>query len=60
VGQELTCCWKEIGGDRFADGRPHAMHAPEIDGKLFVNDFPEEMEPQRANLSLPDYGSARL
>ena len=23
-----------------------AMHAPEIDGKVFVNDFPEESEPQ--------------
>src|SRR5579862_2703340 len=23
-----------------------AMHAPEIDGKVFVNDFPEEMTPQ--------------
>ncbi len=23
-----------------------AMHAPEIDGKVFVNDFPEDMEPQ--------------
>ncbi len=22
------------------------MHAPEIDGKVFVNDFPEDMEPQ--------------
>ncbi len=23
-----------------------AMHAPEIDGKVFVNDFPEEIDPQ--------------
>jgi ribosomal protein S12 methylthiotransferase len=23
-----------------------SMHAPEIDGKVFVNDFPEELEPQ--------------
>ncbi len=22
------------------------MHAPEIDGKVFVNDFPEEIDPQ--------------
>ena len=22
------------------------LHAPEIDGKVFVNDFPEEVEPQ--------------
>ena len=26
-----------------------AMHAPEIDGKLFVNDFPEETEPVAGN-----------
>ncbi len=23
-----------------------AMHAPEIDGKVFINDFPEESTPQ--------------
>jgi len=23
-----------------------AMHAPEIDGKVFVNDFPEDAAPQ--------------
>jgi ribosomal protein S12 methylthiotransferase len=27
------------------EGRTH-MHAPEIDGKVFVNDFPEEVNPQ--------------
>ena len=26
-----------------------AMHAPEIDGKVFVNDFPEEPDPSRAS-----------
>jgi ribosomal protein S12 methylthiotransferase len=26
-----------------------AMHAPEIDGKLFVNDFPEQTEPVAGN-----------
>jgi ribosomal protein S12 methylthiotransferase len=31
--------------DLLMEGRT-AMHAPEIDGKVFVNDFPEEMEPQ--------------
>jgi ribosomal protein S12 methylthiotransferase len=25
------------------------MHAPEIDGKVFVNEFPDEMEPQSGN-----------
>lgn len=27
------------------EGRTH-MHAPEIDGKVFINDFPEDMDPQ--------------
>ena len=31
--------------DLLMEGRT-AMHAPEIDGKVFVNDFPEDMEPQ--------------
>src|SRR5580704_3241696 len=31
--------------DLLLEGRT-AMHAPEIDGKVFVNDFPEETEPQ--------------
>ena len=37
------------------------MHAPEIDGKVFVNDFPEESKPAtRPVLPLPDHRSARL
>ncbi len=31
--------------DLLMEGRT-SRHAPEIDGKVFVNDFPEEMEPQ--------------
>jgi ribosomal protein S12 methylthiotransferase len=31
--------------DLLLEGRT-PMHAPEIDGKVFVNDFPEEMTPQ--------------
>ena len=31
--------------EMLLEGRT-AMHAPEIDGKVFVNDFPEEIEPQ--------------
>ncbi len=31
--------------DLLLEGRTH-MHAPEIDGKVFVNDFPEDREPQ--------------
>src|SRR6185369_13569987 len=31
--------------DLLLEGRT-AMHAPEIDGKVFVNDFPEEREPK--------------
>ena len=47
VGQEfdLLLEGKSEETDLLMEGRT-AMHAPEIDGKLFVNDFPEEMEPQ--------------
>ena len=31
--------------DLLLEGRT-AMHAPEIDGKVFVNDVPEGLEPQ--------------
>ena len=31
--------------DLLLEGRTQ-MHAPEIDGKVFVNDFPEEIQPQ--------------
>jgi ribosomal protein S12 methylthiotransferase len=30
--------------DLLMEGRT-SMHAPELDGKVFVNDFPEDMEP---------------
>ena len=31
--------------DLLLEGRT-AMHAPEIDGKVFINDFPEDQEPR--------------
>jgi len=34
--------------DLLLEGRT-AMHAPEIDGKVFVNDFPEGTEPQKGH-----------
>jgi ribosomal protein S12 methylthiotransferase len=34
--------------DLLLEGRT-AMHAPEIDGKVFVNDYPESNEPQKGN-----------
>ena len=34
--------------DLLLEGRT-PMHAPEIDGKVFVNEFPEEIEPQPGN-----------
>jgi ribosomal protein S12 methylthiotransferase len=34
--------------DLLLEGRT-AMHAPEIDGKVFVNDYPESEEPQKGN-----------
>ena len=42
-----TCCWRADSEetDLLMEGRT-AMHAPEIDGKVFVNEFPEEREPQ--------------
>jgi hypothetical protein len=42
--------------DLLLEGRT-AMHAPEIDGKVFVNDYPEGTNPKResfiAAASLP-------
>jgi len=32
--------------DLLLEGRT-AMHAPEIDGKVFVNDYPEGLEPRK-------------
>jgi ribosomal protein S12 methylthiotransferase len=47
VGQEFDLLLEGTSEetDLLMEGRT-AMHAPEIDGKVFVNDFPEDMEPQ--------------
>jgi ribosomal protein S12 methylthiotransferase len=47
VGQEFDLILEGISEetDLLMEGRT-AMHAPEIDGKVFVNDFPEETIPQ--------------
>ena len=46
--------------DLLLEGRT-AMHAPEIDGKVFVNDVPEGVEPKTGRiLPLPDHRGARL
>ncbi len=47
VGQEFDLLLDGISEetDLLLEGRT-PMHAPEIDGKVFVNDFPEEITPQ--------------
>jgi ribosomal protein S12 methylthiotransferase len=47
VGQEFDLLLEGTSDetDLLMEGRT-AMHAPEIDGKVFVNDFPEETEPR--------------
>ena len=47
MGQEFDLLLEGMSEetDLLMEGRT-SMHAPEIDGKVFVNDFPEEMEPQ--------------
>jgi len=47
VGQEFDLLLEGSSEetDLLMEGRT-SMHAPEIDGKVFVNDFPEETEPQ--------------
>ena len=47
VGQEFDLLLEGTSEetDLLMEGRT-AMHAPEIDGKVFVNDFPEGAEPQ--------------
>ncbi len=47
VGQEfdLLLEGRSEETDLLMEGRT-SMHAPEIDGKVFVNDFPEDAEPQ--------------
>jgi ribosomal protein S12 methylthiotransferase len=47
VGQEFDLLLEGMSEetDLLMEGRT-PMHAPEIDGKVFVNEFPEETEPQ--------------
>jgi ribosomal protein S12 methylthiotransferase len=47
VGQEFDLLLEGTSEetDLLMEGRT-AMHAPEIDGKVFVNDFPEDVEPE--------------
>src|SRR5208337_2141860 len=47
VGQEFDLLLEGTSDetDLLMEGRT-TMHAPEIDGKVFVNDFPPEMEPK--------------
>jgi ribosomal protein S12 methylthiotransferase len=47
VGQEFDLLLEGTSEetDLLMEGRT-SMHAPEIDGKVFVNEFPEETEPQ--------------
>jgi ribosomal protein S12 methylthiotransferase len=48
VGQEFDLLLEGTSEetDLLMEGRT-VMHAPEIDGKVFVNDFPEDMEPEQ-------------
>ncbi|HEY1462600.1 MAG TPA: 30S ribosomal protein S12 methylthiotransferase RimO [Terriglobales bacterium] len=50
VGKEFDLLLEGVSeeSDLLLEGRT-AMHAPEIDGKVFVNDVPEGMNPQRGN-----------
>jgi ribosomal protein S12 methylthiotransferase len=50
VGQEFDLLLEGTSeeSDLLMEGRT-PMHAPEIDGKVFVNDFPEETEPEPGN-----------
>jgi ribosomal protein S12 methylthiotransferase len=47
VGQEFDLLFEGASEetDLLMEGRT-AMHAPEIDGKVFVNDFPSEIDPK--------------
>jgi ribosomal protein S12 methylthiotransferase len=47
VGKEFDLLVEGVSDetDLLMEGRT-AMHAPEIDGKVFVNEFPEEMTPR--------------
>ncbi len=62
VGQEFDLVLEGVSEetDLLLEGRT-PMHAPEIDGKVFVNDVPDGIEPKtRRILSLPDYRIPRL
>ena len=62
VGQELDLLLEGVSeeSDLLLEGRT-PMHAPEIDGKVFVNDVPEGLQPAAGRvLPLPDYRSPRL
>ena len=50
VGQEFDLLLEGTSEetDLLVEGRT-SMHAPEIDGKVFVNDFPADTEPQPGN-----------
>jgi len=50
VGRELDLLMMGPSeeSDLLLEGRT-AMHAPEIDGKVFVNDYPERSEPQKGH-----------
>jgi ribosomal protein S12 methylthiotransferase len=61
VGRELDLLMMGPSeeSDLSLEGRT-AMHAPEIDGKVFVNDYPEGSITEGSVLSLPDHRGARL
>ncbi len=50
VGQEFDLLLEGVSqeSELLLEGRT-AMHAPEIDGKVFVNDVPEGIDPQQGN-----------
>ena len=62
VGQEFDLVLEGVSdeSDLLLEGRT-AMHAPEIDGKVFVNDVPDGHGAQDGRvLSLRDHRGARL
>ncbi len=62
VGKEFDLVLEGISeeSDLLLEGRT-PMHAPEIDGKVFVNDVPEGHRTEDGRvLSLPDHRSPRL
>src|SRR6185437_8324404 len=50
VGKEFDLLLEGVSqeSELLLEGRT-AMHAPEIDGKVFVNDVPEGIDPQQGN-----------